>query len=876
MYKKAVFAVNAVFVVVSLAIAACSVGLDPASNYGANKASLSLKIGALVPPADSFANGVPSTTGGRLIAPDFGYLYFRTIGGPVGSSGPFYGPFRVNAGETFKTKAIPAGTYTGIGVLYATKPLDDLTISLDEVSYTFAELMRLPDAEFNALIDSDDSEEGPSPLDYLLDGYASGELVPNVTIVSGKENTLTVTLLPITAESAVDFRTEVPGYTVAGDSAVLERRFISLEEINPDSGNTISSLRVSVNPGGNATYIGRCMLFSEAGTLIRDFGIVGTVETVRNLDAAYAIAYSNEGTDLYLYIEYRTAALSLSFSAVEVPVTEPPVTEPPTPQTLTVSFSGGNSYNQKHLLYSVYPLSAFEGLTEANLGEMLPDVEGMPASAPVAAGVIVLDTGGSGSSVAFTPDTGTDKAFDNGTYLITWFADMDGTYNDLENFGSLPSGGIIPNQNDMVSNPQYAAVVFSGAPNTYTILPSVMTAKKEYVFFVNEGGGSDGDRPDQPCTFNDISGYISEGSGICDVYLTGTISLVNGVYIGCASVDLRSFGSSTYQLIDACEIYTSPLSVSYGSTLTLHNVTVASSQANSSPLVNVSGTLVIMSGASISGGNNDSGAGAIMFNDNSHGLMYGGSVVDSHGSQGAIRVFAESTDSLSTFVMYDGYITNCYSDSYGAITLYAGGTAFSSFTMNGGTISGCYSVSGSGGGVYVDPGSVMTLDGGTIISCEARGTSSDGGAVYVEGEFEFYRGSIQGCEAAFGGAVYIGTDGIMTMESSSFYPTEHGVIDNCSAGTGAGVVINNLGTLNLSNGIVQNCTATGDGGGVYAYGGATLNLSGGSVQGCEAYTGGGLYYFQDSLSGDYASLASTVFINNQATDDTDNIYIAPI
>lgn len=59
-------------VIVSLAVGACSLGLDPASNDTARKASLELKIGALVPPASSFAEDSPAVSGSRLVAPDYG------------------------------------------------------------------------------------------------------------------------------------------------------------------------------------------------------------------------------------------------------------------------------------------------------------------------------------------------------------------------------------------------------------------------------------------------------------------------------------------------------------------------------------------------------------------------------------------------------------------------------------------------------------------------------------------------------------------------------------------------------------------------------------------------------------------------------------
>jgi len=758
-HLAALTARTACAVIVLLAVGACSLGLDPASNDTARKASLELKIGALVPPASSFAEDSPAVSGSRLVAPDYGYLYFRTIGGPVGSSGPFYGPFRIDTGETFTTTAIPAGTYAGIGVLYATKPLEGLTVEVKGATRTFTELMGLPDDEFNLITDSSGEMEGPTPFDLLLSGWASGEMVDNVTIVEGKKNFLTVTLLPITGDSTVNIWNGEETFDRTGNPAVLERRFIALEGVNPTEGYTINSLSVNIYPEGATNEIGRCMLFSEEGAFVRDFGTVGTVSETRTLTAAYTVPYSTEGTDFYCYIEYQTAQLRLGFEASETVNEVPPVT--PVTQTLTVSFAGNADYEGMRMFYAVYPISSFTELIEDPT--MIP--VGDPVTSPVATGMIMLDSSGSGSGLAYATGGSTVMTFADGAYYITAFIDIDGTYADVSSYSDAPGGfaSIVPNYGDMVLSPAYVGVPVLGASATCPLTVEDFALKENYSYFVDQNGVGGGLRPDQPCALSSLlERFALSNENEYDVKLIGDVDLPSRFAVNCASVTLESYGSSVYTLTTSfSNTSESPVALAADSSLSLRNIEIDFELLNYNvPKIDASGFLFIMDGTRIIKARNDSGlGGAILFRVGSACYMSGGTIDNCSGLQGTIRVQAE-TAGTATFVMTGGTISNCTGNGSGTIILigYQNSLGYAQFAMSGGSIVGCSSTT-NGGGVFIAENGSMTLSGAAMISgC----TANNGGGIYIEsnGTLTLNGGTVTLCTATTGnggGLYYPGT-----------------------------------------------------------------------------------------------------------------------
>ena len=108
-------------------------------------------------------------------------------------------------------------------------------------------------------------------------------------------------------------------------------------------------------------------------------------------------------------------------------------------------------------------------------------------------------------------------------------------------------------------------------------------------------------------------------------------------------------------------------------------------------------------------------------------------------------------------------------------------------------------------------------------------------------------GVITGGNAAYGGGVYVGSGGSMTMNG--------GTIKKCSAECGGGVAAAD-GSFTMTGGTIANCTATTSnytygGGGVYFAGSATFTMNGGTIENCSSKTlGGGVFSTSNfSMSG---------------------------
>lgn len=309
--KKGVVFVSIVSTIMILVALSCSIGLEPAKS---GTTSVSFTIGTLIPPANTLANLTPAP--GRAVAPDYGYLYIRTLGGAIGSKGPFYGPFRLESGKTFTTTDIPAGTYQGIGLLYATEPLESLTGYWNDQEMTFTELMSLPDTDFALFSDGDPADEGPSPLDELLDGYASGEILQNVTIQANRSNTLSATLVPLCGLSFNLDTMHSEYYAEYMENSALRRQFFRLDEIHQIPGATLQGIKLTIDPVDGSATINRIMLFSSDGVLRQTIAPNAVINTAQT----YTLNYTDDNF-LYLYLEYDSTEPLLSLTGILQPAT---------------------------------------------------------------------------------------------------------------------------------------------------------------------------------------------------------------------------------------------------------------------------------------------------------------------------------------------------------------------------------------------------------------------------------------------------------------------------------------------------------------------------------------------------------------------------
>ena len=146
-----------------------------------------------------------------------------------------------------------------------------------------------------------------------------------------------------------------------------------------------------------------------------------------------------------------------------------------------------------------------------------------------------------------------------------------------------------------------------------------------------------------------------------------------------------------------------------------------------------------------------------------------------------------------------------------------------------------------GGGVYVEAGASFVLAGGTIYACGVQSGANQafGGGIYCTGgSVTMTGGAIRNCvlsanNGANGGGVYIYSGASFTMEG--------GVISGCSANTGGGILAAWC-TVQITDGRIENCKASGRGGGLYIsdHTNGPVSVLDAVISGCEAKRGGGL------------------------------------
>lgn len=156
-----------------------------------------------------------------------------------------------------------------------------------------------------------------------------------------------------------------------------------------------------------------------------------------------------------------------------------------------------------------------------------------------------------------------------------------------------------------------------------------------------------------------------------------------------------------------------------------------------------------------------------------------------------------------------------------------------SFTMKGGSISENLTENGSGGGVYVNNGTVE-LDNVTV---KRNSASSIGGGIYAENgstvtikdsDISQNRGMWQG-----NGIGASGKDTVVTVEDSTVSSNRNG-----STTFGGGIYAVNGATVNVTNTEIKNNSAKSSGGGVYSRG-SSVTLTNSDVTGNSCTNGVG-------------------------------------
>lgn len=225
------------------------------------------------------------------------------------------------------------------------------------------------------------------------------------------------------------------------------------------------------------------------------------------------------------------------------------------------------------------------------------------------------------------------------------------------------------------------------------------------------------------------------------------------------------------------------------------------------------------------------GADLAIIDGQSVDLCLNGYDLKGTGNNSVIKVGLNSTLNLYDCVG-TGTITNGKGLASGGYRM--GGAIVNLGTVNfyEGTIAG--NSADIGGAIYsLNDTAIVNLKGGNIRDCAA---TLFGGAIYCQGTVNMETGSIEDCTATAGGAIY-------SMNDKAVVNLKGGAIRGCSV-THFGGAICNKGTINMEDGIIENCTATdsADGLGAAICNQYLFNMKGGIIRNCtSSYVGGAVF-----------------------------------
>ena len=135
-----------------------------------------------------------------------------------------------------------------------------------------------------------------------------------------------------------------------------------------------------------------------------------------------------------------------------------------------------------------------------------------------------------------------------------------------------------------------------------------------------------------------------------------------------------------------------------------------------------------------------------------------------------------------------------------------------------------------GGGVYVGSGGSMTMNGGTIKKCSAE---CGGGVAAADGSFTMTGGTIANCTATTSNYTYGG--GGVYFASSATFTMNGGTIENCSSKTLGGGVFSTSNFSMSGNAIIRGCSAKAGGG--VRIDESSMTMNGGTIEACTSTKG---------------------------------------
>lgn len=532
-------------------LSGCDFVVAPSGDGEGSKAVVSIQLGTLAADVDGNVS--------RAIVQGNGYLYIRTMGGPTGDHGPFYGPYNMTSGKTFSTSDIPPGDYSAIFVMYSGKKLDTAaTYPTALGTYTFRQLMSLPDDELMSFMDDskdsgtktteteiDSTDDGKDALGDFFDGQVSMGGKEKVSLPADATTNLSMTLMPITSEKQTIKLYESGTYTFASGDG--KGRFFRLEGIG-------------VEPPVTAGYLS-CKLFTETG-------IAGSIGKVAFYDGnGQQVATTKSGTDLASGIVWKMdpAAINAAadeygyveiFAYVEYTGTVQARFVNTVPPVVFVKVDGeANASWQGHkVLFGIYDQTAID-----NMAGGASWVE----QNPVGLGVIKLDSS-SGDGAASVYCYGEIKA--GVKYYISAQVDSSSHYSWLENFMSVDIATVVPYKDDLVMNGDaslnameiYGFKAFMPG-EAVSLAAADFSVYTSYVTFVSDIGGGDGSVASSPTTLPAAitAANARSPSDSTQIYLVSDIFDVNSQAISTTSqslgiisgnVSIQSFGRAYFTL----------------------------------------------------------------------------------------------------------------------------------------------------------------------------------------------------------------------------------------------------------------------------------------------------------------------------------------
>lgn len=429
-----------VAVLSALALLGCSFGLDPVWKETSQKPLFSLELRQLTPSDDE--------SGPRAIAQGTGYLYIRTLGGPTGSSGPFYGPYSVSSGSTFTTTDIPEGSFSRFMILYSSERLDGSALfSFNGAEYIFSALMGLPDSSFTQFAGTD------NPTSKALGDFFNGTVCvgesTGVTLSAGNTTSVSLTLVPISGSASTISVTG--GASVPLTSSGSVKRFIRLEGITEPSMATITSLMCTLSASPGEGSLGAVAFFDRNGKPVAASRSGSSLESgfTWTLDRSATVAAMDGSgyVTLFLYAEY-SGTVHASFDRTVTSKAG---------GNFTLSVSGAQSRAGRELYYFIVNTGS-SGTGSATT-----------ADGTLGCGFFEIAPDGTGSASAVSM-AGEPISMISGSYVILAFIDSDessGVDKGLPSSGSANSGdlvyvaGISAPMNLDFSSPVSKSVAFS-------------------------------------------------------------------------------------------------------------------------------------------------------------------------------------------------------------------------------------------------------------------------------------------------------------------------------------------------------------------------------------------------------------------------------